>query len=191
MEPERREKGDLLLALLLASAGALSLGLGLATLFAGPLRARSGGLLALALPWLGAVFYGPLALLAARSPRSPWISRATGLFVFAHASLVAESLIARALCWGCLAVAGLAFAAGGTQAFRSRPDRLTVASGLLFGAAAAFFSPFDRVDDWLTRTLWPARVLEQLPSMVDRAEISRCEHPSSVRVFLYEKDCES
>ncbi len=191
MEPERRERGGILLAILLAVAAALSFGLGLISLFAGPLRARSGGLLALALPWLGALFYGLLALLAVRSPRSPWVSRATGLFVFAHASLVTESLLARTLCPGCLGVAGLAFAAGGVQAFRSPPDRLTAASGLLFGAAAAFFSPFDRVDDWLTRTLWPARVLDQVPAMVDRAEISGCEHPSSVRVFLYEKDCES
>jgi len=191
MEAERREKGARLPALFLALAGTLSLGLGLASFFAGPLRSRSGGLLALALPWMGALFYGLLALLAVRAPRSPWLSRATGLYVFAHASLVTESLLARSLCPGCLGVAGLAFAAGALQAFRSPPDRLTVASGLLFGAAAAFFSPFDRVDDALTRSLWPARVLDQAPALVDRAELAACGHASAVRIFLYEKDCES
>ncbi len=33
--------------------------------------------------------------------------------------------------------------------------------------------------------------IEQAPALVDRAELAACGHASAVRVFLYEKDCES
>jgi hypothetical protein len=191
MEPADRGPEAWATALLFAGVSAIGLVLGALGFAEGRLQTRSGGLLSLVLPWLGALFYGTLSLIALRSPRSPWLSRAAGFYMFAHATLVTEGLLSGILCWPCLAAAGLAFAAGTLQAIRLSADRITVATGLALGAAAAFFSPVDRADDWLTRSLWPSQIISRLPAIVDRAELAACPHPSAVRLFVFEKDCKS
>ena len=182
-----RPNRTLLVLYVLLSAASLGLLVGAAT---GALwKACSGGLGTFVLPAGGGILYAALALLASRSPQSPWLALAPCLYVFVHAALVVETLRAERPCAGCLAVAALAAFAAIVQARRSPPESKPVAAALLLGIVAGFLSPFERLDDTATRLLWPARMLEVAPAWVSREEMSRCPHPSAVRVLLFEKDC--
>lgn len=154
-------------------------------------RTHPGGPLSLALPAVGALFYAGLALLARFRPDSPWLARALALYSFAHADLVTERILEGRLCWLCFAVAGWAGAAALIQVRRDRALQVTMAAGLLFGAAAGFFAPFERADDAATRALWPSKLFEAAPAFVDRREMEGCEHAAPVRLIVYEKDCKS
>ncbi len=146
------------------------------------------GLLSLVLPWAGAAFYSWLAILAWRSPDSPQIPHALSLAVFVHGCLVVEMLLLGRLCIGCLSIAGLAFGAAGFRAWRTPPSRLTLLAGVVLGALAGLLTPFDHVEDTLTRRFWPAHILGQAPAFVDRAELAACDHQTPVRLFTYEDE---
>jgi hypothetical protein len=184
--------GRRLLPGIFALAALVAAGLGVPPLLQGACPSCTG-LLSLVLPWMGALFYGALAVVARRSPQSPLISNALSLAVFAHACLVVEIILLGRLCPGCLTVAALAFLAAGIHAGKTPPARIALGSGLVLGAAAGFLYPFDRVEDTLTRRFWPAHVLTQAPAFVDRAELAACSHPSAVRFFSYEDErtCQS
>ena len=108
--------------------------------------------------------------------------------MFAHAALVTESILIGRVCPGCLAVAGVAALAALVQVWEKKEDRLTLASGLCFGALAALVHPFERVDDGLTRRFWPSRILDQAPAFVDRAQLASCEHARTVRLLVFEDE---
>lgn len=173
-----------------APAALVALAMGVLPLLGLPCERCGGGALSLALPWIGAVFYAGLAWTGRRRPSSPLLSHAVSLSVFVHADLMVESVLLGRLCWGCIAVAAFAFAAAAVRAVDVRPERLAAAAALLLGAGAAFVSPYERADYALTRRLWPARLLADLPPVVDRARVYACEHPAAeLRLLVYEKDC--
>jgi hypothetical protein len=172
-----------------ATAAALS-----AFLAVGSLRnvgQSADGLLALALPWMGAGFHATLAWAAWTRPASPGFLHGVAVVVFVHASLAAESLLAGRGCGACLATAGLAVAGGLGLFARKRADGPALALSLGLGALSGTFEPFDRVDGALTRRFWPARVYSIAPTFVDRAELAGCGHGRPVRLLLYEKDCKT
>jgi hypothetical protein len=173
-------------------AAAVSFGAGVPTLVHGACPTCSG-LLSFVLPWAGLLVYSGLALLSWRSPRSPVLAHALGFLVFAHACLVTEAVLLGRICIPCAAVAGTALLAAGLQAWKAPETRITLASGLLLGAVAGFFYPFDRVEDALTRRFWPARILEQAPAFVDRKELADCGDGRPVRLLVYEdeRSCQS
>ena len=189
VDPRSKRFGPAALSGLFALASGVSLLLGVAALGNWPWAPRADGALSLALPWLGAVAYGLLAWLSARSSDGPVLSLALAGYAFVHACLVTEMFRAGRACLGCLAVAVVAALAAGLHVRRRRADALILASGLAFGIGAAWFEPFDRLDDRATRAFWPARLLETLPAFVDRAEMKGCGHDTAVRVLIYEKDC--
>jgi hypothetical protein len=187
----RRTRLDAVLAVLYLLASLVALLMGLAPRVGLRCDACSGGILALALPWIGAALYATLAVVAFRAPGSAALSLAPGFYVFVHADLVAEMLIDRRWCWGCFTVAGLALAAALVQLGRARREALGVVFATLLGGAAGFLSSFDRADELVTRGLWPARMLESAPEWVSRDQMSRCEHSAPIRVLLFEKDCKT
>ncbi len=176
-----------LLPALFTIAAGLALAMGVESAF--HFRERSGGLLSLALPWVGAAFYAALAVTSRARPGSPWLSRGVALLTFAHAMLILESILDRRLCPGCLAVAAVAAVAAAIRVRSVSEDGLAVAAGVLLGAAAGFLSPFDRTDDAVTRRLWPSRVYNLAPAFVDRQEMAGCPHGTPVRMIVFEKDC--
>ena len=177
--------------LLFALAAAVALVQGVAPLLGLNCETCSGGLLAVLLPWAGVGFYGGLAVLTRRTPASPWPARLLGLYVFVHGSLMLESVLMGRWCLGCILVALLAGGAAAHQAWHRPADLGTLAAGLVFGLASGFFSPFDRIDNWLTRTAWPARILAAAPPFVDSKEMAGCGDAAEVRLIIYEKDCKS
>lgn len=179
----------LLISYIVAAASALALVV--APLLNLHCEACSGGLLSLSLPWMGIVFYSAMALIAVRSPASSCLSMAPGLYLFVHACLVTEMALMRRPCLGCLAVAACATAAAVCQLRGNPTDRLASGGAIVLGIVAAFFSPFDKADDLVTRKLWPARTLEAAPSWVNRQEMANCEHRFAARLLIYEKDCKS
>jgi hypothetical protein len=144
------------------------------------------GLVSGILPWAGAIFYGALSRVARSSPRSSWLSHALGLYVFCHALLMTESVLLRRICIGCILTALVGAGAALVHVWLHRQDRPTLFSAVILGALAGFFYPVDRVDDVLTRRFWPSRILNQAPAFVDRVQLAGCEHPSRVRLLLYE-----
>jgi hypothetical protein len=117
------------------------------------------------------------------------MSRLLGLAVFVHGSLMLESVMIGRWCPECVLVALLAALAAGVQAWVRPADLLSLGAGLLLGIVSGFFSPFDRVDQWLTRTVWPAHLLANAPPFVDRGEMAGCGDASDVRMIIYERDC--
>lgn len=192
METLPRPAPDRALPFLYLLCSIVSAALGLNALVGSPCRECAGGLL-LVFPWVGAAYYGTLALLALRRPASRLLTHLLGLTVSLHCALLLESLILQRLCIGCLALALLALGTSFLQARRRPEDRLTLVAALVLGSLAGLVQPADRLDDALTRAFWPSRILSQAPSFVDSAELARCEHPSSVRLLLYEdkKLCKS
>lgn len=172
-----------------ALAAGVALWLGIAPLMGLPCDSCTAGVMGGIMPWLGALFYSVLAAIAWRSPRSPLLSWVLGLYLFAHASLITESILMNRVCVGCIVVAALALAAGLFQVFHRARDWMTLPSGLLLGVLSAFFYPYDSIDGYLTRTLWPAKILNSAPTFVDRNELAACGHVSAVRLLVYEKDC--
>ena len=146
------------------------------------------GLLSVVLPWAGTVFYFVLALLAWRRPETPGLVHAMSFSVFVHACLVLESFLLRHFCVGCLVIAGLALAAAGLVLRRFPGARLTLAMSLVLGSVAGFLTPFDRLDDGLTRRFWPSKILERAPAFVDRAELASCGHSAPLRFIAYEDE---
>jgi hypothetical protein len=179
------------LAILFTLAAGVAFVQGVAPLLGLNCETCSGGLLSIVLPWAGVAFYGSLAVLALRTPDSQWLSRFLGLYIFVHGSLMLESVLIGRWCLGCMLVALLAAGAGAIQAWRTPADLAALAIGLVLGMSSGFFSPFERVDNWLTRTAWPARVLEAAPPFVNRAEMANCGDAAEVRLIIYEKDCKS
>lgn len=179
------------LAVPLAVSGMVSIALATAPLLGLGCETCSGGSLAMLLPWAGVVVYGILVVACWRSPVRPWILPVMGGLVFAHAELQAESLALGRLCWACIIAALGAFAAAARIAWQRPSERIPLGTALVLGALASIFSPFERVDDWMTRTLFPARILESLPSFVDREELLRCAHGTRARLHVYEKDCKT
>jgi hypothetical protein len=178
--------------LVYALAALASLSMGVLPLLGLPCERCAGGALSLALPWIGGAFYAGLALLAKARPGAAFLAHAASFSVFVHAELLGESAALGRVCWGCFAVAALAFAAAARRARFAPAERLPLAAALLLGAAASFTAPYDRVDYALTRKLWPARLLADLPEVVDRSRVFACEHPASqVRLLVYEKDCKA
>lgn len=151
--------------------------------------ACSGGLIAVLLPWLGLVFYGSLAFAAIRFPGSSLLLLAPGFYLFVHAALITEMFLIHHPCPGCIAVAAAALAGGAVVVRRNPREWPPFAVALVLGAAAAMFTPLDRVDDSVTRKLWPARIFDSAPSWIPRENISRCDHPAALRLALFEKDC--
>jgi hypothetical protein len=176
-----------LLPALFGIAAGLALAMGVESAL--HLRERSGGLLSVALPWVGVVFYAALAVTSRVRPGSPWLSRGVALLAFAHAMLICESVLEGRLCPGCLAVAAAAAVAAAIRVRSVSEDRLPVAASILLGAVAGFLSPFDRTDDALTRRLWPSRVYNLAPAFVDRQEMAGCPDGRPVRMIVFEKDC--
>jgi len=183
--PDRK----VVLLYVLAAVSALAIVLG--PLFDLRCDVCSGGLASLALPWIGMAFYSVLAVLAARRPRAPFLLLLPGFYLFVHASLVTEMLLVPMLCGGCLAAATFAAAAALRQGWGNRQDLMSAGLAVVLGTGAAFLSPFDRVDDFVTRKLWPARKLESAPAWVPREDLARCDHATGARLVLYEKDCKS
>jgi hypothetical protein len=176
----RRSSSVLTLLLALVCAG-----LGAAT--AASWRSSADGVVALSLPWIGALYYGALAVLQQVRPASPVHAHAMGFTVFVHACLVSESLLDGRWCWPCLGVAALAFV---TASLRGRAEAGTLASGLLFGAVAGAFAPLERVDGALTRRVWPSRILDFAPAWADRGELAApCAHGAPVKLTIVERDC--
>lgn len=175
--------------LVLAALGSLTLALGSLV----GLRCESchRGLLSLCLPWGGALFYSGLAVLAARRPHSKALALAPGFFLFAHACLVAEMLLLHRPCVGCFAVASLAAGAGASQLFLDPREWAASALAVVLGSVAGFLLPFDRSDDFMTRKLWPAKRLEEIPAWVDRSKLVACAHRVPIRMLIFEKDCKS
>jgi len=149
----------------------------------------TGGLLSISLPWMGLAVYLILAGISFGLPRSRVLVLAPGFYLLVHAALLTEMLRGARWCWGCGGVAAVALLAAGLQSLRSREEWMTPVLALSFGIAAGFFSPFDRGDDLLTRTLWPSRLLDFAPPFVSRKEMSSCGHESLLRLLIYEKDC--
>ena len=176
-------------AALIGLASFAALVIGVMPLVGLPCERCTGGLLAALLPWLGVVIYGALSGAAFRRPEAPWIGSGLAAAVFVHADLVVESIVLRRLCWGCFGVAGLILAAAGVRIRAMPSERTAVFAGCLLGALASLFSPFDRADFALTRHFWPARILKEVPQVVDRAELQGCSHGAPIRLLLYEKDC--
>lgn len=180
-----------LLTALYVLAAAGSLYLGAAPHLGVPCDACKGGVLSLALPWAGLVFYGTLAVVAARAPLSRGLALAPGFYLFVHATLVTEMILTRRICIGCLVVAAAAAGAALVQVLRPPREWISAAAALVLGIVAAFLTPVDRVDELLTRTFWPAKLLELAPDWVPREEMTHCEHDRPVRLLIYEKDCKA
>jgi hypothetical protein len=191
MADDRRAPLETALAVIYLLAAAVALLVGLAPHVGLRCQACSGGIVALALPWMGAAFYAVLAVAAFSAPRSTLLTLAPGFYVFVHADLVTEMLLDRHWCWGCFTVAALALAAALVQLWRARREAWSVGVAALLGCAAGHLSSFDRADELATRTLWPARMLEAAPDWVNRDEMSHCEHAAPIRVLLFEKDCKT
>ncbi len=186
-----RRTARLALAVLYGLASLVSLGMGLAPLLGFRCEACSGGLLALAMPWIGAAFYGALAAVALRAPQAAALALLPGFYVFVHGDLVTEMLLDRRCCWGCLTVAALALAASAVPLLRAPREGVGIALAAILGIAAGVLSSFDRADELVTRTLWPARMLEAAPAWVSRDEMNRCGHDAPIRILLFEKDCKT
>lgn len=146
------------------------------------------GILSVVLPWVGFTFYMGLGVLAWRRPESSLLTHAAGLSAFSHACLLTESLLNRTICPGCLGIAGLAMLAAGVVVLRVRTARLTLALSFGLGAAAGFVHPFGRVEDSLTRRLWPSRIVDRAPAFVDRSELAACGHSARVKFIAYEDE---
>jgi len=129
--------------------------------------------------------------MAYRFPSSTSLAIAPGFYVFVHASLVTEMFFIQRPCLGCLAVATLAMGAAVCQLRRNPKEWPASGIAIVLGLAAGIFTPLERVDDLATRTFWPARMLEAAPHWVSRDEMSRCAHPSALRMLIFEKDCKS
>jgi len=173
----------------LAAASALAIIVGPLLNF--PCDVCSGGLVSISLPWIGLAFYSVLAIVAFRAPNAPFLALISGFYLFVHASLITEMFLMPRFCLGCLAVAVFAAGAAFCRRGRNRQDDAAAGVAIALGIAAAFLSPFDRVDDFMTRKLWPVRMLEAAPSWVSRDELARCDHPAGARLVIYEKDCKS
>lgn len=174
-------------ALLLGLAAVLALLLGLDA--AGNALTRSGGLLTLLLPWAGAAVYSALAVLAARRPASPWLRRGIVLAAFVQAALLMELLVERRPCAACLAVAALAGLGAWALAAGRSVEAGPLGAAAALGAVLGSLAPFDAADAAATRVFWPARILARAPDFVDPRLLAGCEHPSEVRILIYEKDC--
>jgi len=161
--PGPRDGRAKLLVILYALAALVAAGLGAGPLLGLPCEKCTGGLLPMIVPWVGATGYGWLAFLAFRSHRSPWLSPTLGLYVFVHACLTVESFGLHRMCAGCLAAAALAVLAALVQSWLNPGDRLTLVCSLVLGSLAGFLHPFDRVDYWVTRKAWPAKILNAAP----------------------------
>lgn len=179
------------LAALYATAAVVALAMGALPLAGIPCEPCRGGALSRALPWIGGLLYAVLAVAAVRRPASALLVHAASLVVFVHADLTSESLLVGRLCWGCMIVAGAALAAGAVRAHAAPPERVGLAAALLLGGSAGFLLPYDRLDHTLTRRIWPARLLEDLPAVVPRDRVFSCEHRSRVRLVVIEKDCKA
>lgn len=173
----------------LAAVGSLLLGL--APFLHLRCDACSGGLLSLSMPWIGVVFYSCLTFFSARFRSSPLLSLAPGFFVFVHASLVVEMILSSRACLGCLLVAAFAMGAALTQVRRDPHAWRASALAVVLGGLAGYFTPFERTDELVTLKLWPSRMLEAAPTWVSRNDMGRCDHPATLRLLIYEKDCKS
>lgn len=179
------------LAGLYALAAIVSAWLGVAPSFGVTCGVCTGGALSVALPWLGFAFYTLLSIVAATRPVSLILSLSPGCYLVVHGALVAEMLHRHRWCSGCLVVGVLALAAAGTQSVRLKRDLLMPVIAIAMGASVGLASPFERVDAFLTRTLWPSRQLDSLPAWINRTEVTNCEHSSAIRVLVYERNCKS
>lgn len=179
------------IALVYAFAAAASLSMGVLPLLGLPCERCAGGALSLALPWIGGGVYAALALLALARPGAALLAHAASFTVFLHADLMGESFALGRLCWGCMAAAAFVFGAGAWRAAVAPAERIPLAAGLLLGAASSFVAPYDRVDYAVTRRIWPARLLADLPPVVSRERVFQCEHAAAVRLLVYEKDCKA
>lgn len=146
------------------------------------------GLIAVVLPWAGTVFYGTLGLVSWKRPDHRLLSWAAGFYLFVHACLTVESVLEARVCPFCVGIALIALGAGILQVVIRPHDLPAAAAALVLGAAAAIPRPFDRIEDEVTRRLWPARILSEAPSFVDRKILQDCGHPVDVRVLLYEDE---
>lgn len=176
-------------AVALLAAATACLGLAAATVFDLPFASRSDGVLALALPWLGLSTYVGLAVAVLRRPDDSRLAWVLGGCLLVHAALVLEMARSGAVCPGCVAVAVLAVKAAGARLVRRPSDFGFLAFGLVAGTLLGRVQPYERAERVATRWLWPARRLAVLPLFVDRALLRSCEHPSRVRILIYEKDC--
>lgn len=191
MTQEKARRIDHVLTLFYGLAAAGSLVLGLAPFLGLRCDACTGGLLSLSMPWIGAVFYSALAVIAARFRSSPVLSLAPGFFVFVHAGLIVEMALSERLCPGCLLVAAAAIGAAATQVRRDPAAWRATALAIVLGSAAGGFTPFERTDELVTLKLWPSRMLESAPAWVNRNDLARCDHSAGLRILIYEKDCKS
>ena len=177
------------LALFYGLAAVTSMALALAPRIALPFGVCPGGALAEVVPWMGALFYAGLAFLVLHRPQSPLLSLAPGLFLFVHADLATEMIVSGRPCAGCLAVAAIALAAAACQLCGDRKEWPSMALALALGPVGGFFTPFERGDEFVTRELWPVRIHESLPAWISPVEMAPCEHPTAVRMVVFEKDC--
>ncbi len=173
--------------LVLAAVGSLSIGA--ARLLGLQCSACMGGALSAGLPWLGFVFYGILASVAFRCPNSRFLRYAAGLTIFIHALLVTDMVLTNRLCIGCLGIAALAAGSATCLALKEGREIGPLLAAVICGSSVGFMASYDRIDEALTRLVWPARLLEQVPAWVDRESLRPCGHGSAVRVILYERDC--
>jgi len=144
------------------------------------------GLVPLALPWVGAIYYACMALLFRRGVDPFWGSQGGALGIFVHAALISESIVFRHFCAVCVLLALLAGAAA-TVLIRSHlPSAIPIGLALLLGALSGTVCPVDRIEDVLIRRVWPSRILSQAPSFVDRQILEKCGHDCAVRLLVYE-----
>ncbi|HLY73266.1 MAG TPA: hypothetical protein VKU80_04040, partial [Planctomycetota bacterium] len=143
--------------LVLAAVGSLSIGA--ARLLGLQCSACMGGALSAALPWLGFVFYGMLASVAFRRPDSPFLRYAAGLTIFIHALLVTDMVLTNRLCIGCLGIAALAAGSATCLALKERREIGPLLAAVICGSSVGFLASYDRIDEALTRLVWPARLL--------------------------------
>ena len=177
------------LAGLYALAAVVSAWLGVAPSVGVTCGVCTGGALSVSLPWLGFAFYSLLSIVAATRPASPLLSLSPGFYLMVHGALIAEMIHSHRWCSGCLVVGALALAAAGAQIIRLKRDLLMPVVAITLGACVGLVSPFERVDAFLTRSLWPSRQLSSLPAWINRTEVTNCEHSSTIRVLVYERNC--
>src|SRR5204863_5914286 len=131
---------------LFGAAAVLSLALGVVQA-ASEVCPSCTGLIAVVLPWAGAVFYGTLALVSWKRPEHGLLSWAAGLYLFVHACLIVESLLDGRICPFCMGIALIALGAGILQVLIRPQDLPAAAVALVLGAVAAIPRPFDRIEN--------------------------------------------
>jgi hypothetical protein len=146
-------------------------------------------LLATALPWAGTLLYPALAAATVWRPNSSLRLFGISSYTFTHSYLLLDAALTKRYCAPCVAVGCLALVAAFLECRAFRSERITVASGLVFGIVTAILVPFETIDFGITRKIWPPRVISILPGFVSRTRFADCGHQTPLRILIYDKSC--